>query len=199
MEKYAMLGKIMERIIGLPLGTLMVLYDLVEKLLGPNGLKQLQEFKKFLRKENCWIRIVEKIYCVIVDYSAEDERYDKYYRDFGLHNSFSFEKSGKEQVNIELFEFDHWVSNADVILEMQRVGYFPVGLRELAALDDQTAEEFDFMIVALGSHMDMPIAQPQFPVLSKVRNSSKRSIYFLESASGWKAGCRFAAAPKKKS
>ncbi|MFA4890143.1 MAG: hypothetical protein WC587_00700 [Candidatus Paceibacterota bacterium] len=57
-KKETMLGRILGKIVGLPLEVLRVFYDLVEKLAGENWQEWLTELKKFLRKEKCWTGVV---------------------------------------------------------------------------------------------------------------------------------------------
>ncbi|MFH1820540.1 MAG: hypothetical protein ABH805_01350 [Candidatus Nealsonbacteria bacterium] len=55
-----MLGVLIRKIVDLSLGTLNVIYDLVEKLSGEAGQEWFAELKKFLRKENCWTGVINK-------------------------------------------------------------------------------------------------------------------------------------------
>ena len=55
MERYAMLGKAVEKIHGLPHDFLGSLWDLIEKLAGDNGGKWLEELNHFRRKEPTWV------------------------------------------------------------------------------------------------------------------------------------------------
>ncbi|MFH1346732.1 MAG: hypothetical protein ABIH10_00590 [Spirochaetota bacterium] len=57
MEK-DMLGTLVRKIADLPLETIRVLCDLVEKMLSETGHEWLIELKKFLRKEKCWVGTV---------------------------------------------------------------------------------------------------------------------------------------------
>lgn len=56
-KKETILGRILGKVVGLPLEVLGVFYDLVEKLAGENWQEWLTELKKFLRKEKCWTKI----------------------------------------------------------------------------------------------------------------------------------------------
>jgi hypothetical protein len=66
MERFAMLGKIVEKINGLFSESLGALYDLIEKLLGGERHIWLAELKKFLRKEKCWIDIPKEIFTRLI-------------------------------------------------------------------------------------------------------------------------------------
>lgn len=66
MGKEAMLGKILEKIVGLPLAFLKALCDLVEKLAGEAGQEWLAEMKKFLRKENCWTGVIAEVFLKLI-------------------------------------------------------------------------------------------------------------------------------------
>lgn len=55
-----MLGALIRKIVDLPLDTIRVLCDLVEKLSGEASQQWLTELKSFLRKENCWTGVVKE-------------------------------------------------------------------------------------------------------------------------------------------
>lgn len=58
MNTNEMLGNILKGLATLPDKVLGSLYDLIQKLNGPEWIKWNQEFKKFLRKEGCWKRYI---------------------------------------------------------------------------------------------------------------------------------------------
>lgn len=52
------LGKVVRKIVELPVEKLRVIFDIMEKMLGSNGDNWFVEFKKFLRREKCWMDVV---------------------------------------------------------------------------------------------------------------------------------------------
>jgi len=77
-KKETMLGRILGKIVGLPLEVLKVFYDLVEKLAGENWQEWLTELKKFLRKEKCWTGVVAETLLGFVDTVAVPARSERF-------------------------------------------------------------------------------------------------------------------------
>ena len=56
-----MLGRIVELVVTIPADFRGVLVDLLEKLGGPNRMEWFENLKRFLRKEPCWVEVVETV------------------------------------------------------------------------------------------------------------------------------------------
>jgi len=60
MEK-DMLGDVVRKLVALSSAMLVVIYDLLEKLLGGNGEQWFAALKRFLRKENPWPKLLKRL------------------------------------------------------------------------------------------------------------------------------------------
>ncbi|KKQ62365.1 MAG: hypothetical protein US82_C0013G0035 [Parcubacteria group bacterium GW2011_GWC1_38_22] len=110
MERHTVLGKIMEKILGLPSDVLALLLDLIEKLAGEKKVMWFRELKKFLRKEVCWGQVAQGKMPIFPPTMKEWQ--DFYKKHFGMDCDFS-------QVRIPEKPEGNWrlLIIADVLLE----------------------------------------------------------------------------------
>jgi len=134
-----------------------------------------------------------------VDYSKSIEQaitlgnYD--WKDDGItaeNFPISSEMIGKKvRVTTKLFSFNHNISSADAIDEMNEFGYRPATLMELLTLGFSFPElQRQSTIIALGSvWCANAYARSCVPCLSAIDSMHKLNLYFFDS--NWGAGCLF--------
>lgn len=124
--------------------TLGVLRDLLMKLSGENGITWLEELKKFLRKETCWVMTVLQrlIAAGKYDYVNPNINNDK----FPVPENFILSEEPK------VFHFNRDISSEDVAKEMEKEGYEPAMIWDLLDYGAKNPEEQrKYPIVGLGS------------------------------------------------
>lgn len=166
-----------------------VLRDLLAKLNAENGLAWLEELKKFLRKETCWVMTALQLLITAgkydyVNLNITDEN-------FPVPENFVLGEDPK------VFHFNRDISSEDVIKEMDKEGYTPAMIWDILDYGAKNPEEQrKFPIVGLGSVGEVDDDDDRHvPVLN--RNDSKRYLSLSWWDGGWDAGYRFLGVRKK--
>lgn len=144
-----------------------LLNQLLVNLSGRDGQVWMAEFKKFLRKEPCWVSKAKSFISKTFDTQSVD--YDRPVEasvkaggyDWGnssiTDEKFPSEESGKKEVVTALFHFNQSISSDEAITLMEQEGFRPSTMKELLAFGEKNPEEQrNYPIIALGSvaHLD---------------------------------------------
>ena len=157
MEKN-MLGEVVRKIVDLPLETLGVIYDLLEKSSGEARQEWLEELKKFLRKENCWTSFNQSKktkFPIFADYAKSIEelvllgKYDSVGVGLTTKN-FPTKRTGKAKMKVEFVPFDRSTFSLGAIEKIDKMGYRTLEVCELLTLGAKYPDiQREFPILAL--------------------------------------------------
>lgn len=141
------------------------------------------------------------LYLLTVDYGMKVEEavnrghYD-YVNSSITSQNFSTKQKGKVELVVELIHFDHSISSAEVLKELDRMGYRAADLHELLALGENYPDvQREFPVVALGSVRRSPHGDGRVvPYLW--RHAAYRYAYLAWCGPDWLRTLRFAACRK---
>lgn len=164
-----------------------VLKDLFTKLHGKDGNTWLEELKKLLRKEKCWVMTALQRLIAVGKYDwVNPDITDK---NFLVPENFVLGTDPK------IFHFKRDITSEDVIKEMDKEGYCPAMIWDLIDYGAKNPEEQrKFPIVGLGSIGEF-VDGRCVPFLSK--GVSERYLDLGWWDNDWKANCRFLGVRKK--
>jgi len=121
-----------------------LLNQLLVNLAGQEGQIWLREFKRFLRKEPCWVM-------TILQRLISDGKYDSVNSNI-IDENFPVPENFVLGSDPKAFHFDHSISSEDVVKEMDKVGYRPAMIWDLLDFGAKNPEEQrKYPIVGLGS------------------------------------------------
>lgn len=149
--------------------------------------------------------MTENIYKIQIDYSKSLDRmvnageYD-WVNDNITADHFPVKGEGRREADIVLFHFDKNMESGDVIAEMNKEGYRPAAIEELAALGREYPDlQRQFPIVAMGSVWQGSDGYRFVPCLFRFGSERSRSLDLYWFDLRWSAPFRFAAVRKRKS
>ena len=164
-----------------------VLQDLLVKLNAEDGLTWLDELKKFLRRETCWVMTV--LQCLI-----KAGKYD-YVNPNITEKNFPVPENYVLGSDPKIFHFSRNVSSEDVVKEMDKEGYEPAMIWDLLDFGAKNPEEQrKFPIVGLGSVGEVG-GHRYVPYLDG--DNSERDLDLCWWGHGWDAFYRFLGVRKK--
>ena len=164
-----------------------VLQDLLVKLTTEDGLTWLDELKKFLRRETCWVMTV--LQCLI-----KAGKYD-YVNPNITEKNFPVPENYVLGSDPKIFHFSRNVSSEDVVKEMDKEGYEPAMIWDLLDFGAKNPEEQrKFPIVGLGSVGEVG-GHRYVPYLDG--DDSERDLDLCWWGHGWDAFYRFLGVRKK--
>lgn len=164
-----------------------VLRDLLAKLNAEDGPIWLEELKKFLRKETCWVMTVLQRLVAAGKYNWVNS--DITDSNFPVPENFVLGADPK------VFHFDRNISSEDVIKEMAKVDYEPAMIWDLLDYGAKNPEEQrKYPIVGLGS-VGRVDGRRRVPCLR--RSDSERDLSLDWWGSDWDADYRFLGVRKK--
>jgi len=164
-----------------------VLQDLLVKLNAEDGLTWLDELKKFLRRETCWVMTV--LQCLI-----KAGKYD-YVNPNITEKNFPVPENYVLGSDPKIFHFSRNVSSEDVVKEMDKEGYEPAMIWDLLDFGAKNPEEQrKFPIVGLGSVGEVG-GHRYVPYLDG--DDSERDLDLCWWGHGWDAFYRFLGVRKK--
>lgn len=165
-----------------------VLKDLFTKLHGKEGNTWLEELKKFLRKDECWVMTaLQRLISVGKYYRVNPVITDK---NFLVPENFVLGTDPK------IFHFNRGITSEDVVKEMDKEGYCPAMIWDLLDYGAKNPEEQrDFPIVGLGSVGGVSSGGRSVPYLCG--GGSERSLLLSLWDGDWGDDCRFLGVRKK--
>ena len=159
-----------------------LLNQLLVNLAGQEGQIWLREFKRFLRKEPCWVM-------TILQRLISDGKYDSVNSNITDEN-FPVPENFVLGSDPKVFHFDRSISSEDVVKEMDKVGYRPAMIWDLLDFGAKNPEEQrKYPIVGLGS-----VGWGEWLPLRSVSldgRDSERCLYLRWWGRDWFARCRF--------
>ena len=203
MDNNTMLGKVVKMLVTVPAEMLGSLVDICEKLASDTGAEWYENFRKFLRKEACWVTVTaqvvtETIRTIVVDYSKllTQMIVDAKVVDCsgGLITTERFPISGTS----EELEYDVWDAKRPILSVDAKESirgddkdnlWRPATLAEgLAYAAKNPTLRFGNPIILLGSVAEVGGSR-RVPCVDG--DSSKRRLRLLWWDGDWSASCRF--------
>ncbi len=158
-----------------------LLNQLLVNLSGQDGQVWFDEFKRFLRKEACWVTTVLQRLIIAGKYDWVNPNFTQ--ENFPIPENFVLGADPK------VFHFNRSISSEDAIKEMDEVGYKPAMIWDLLNYGAKNPEEQQkFPIIGLGSVGEVHGGR-YVPYLN--RCVSGRDLYLVWWDGGWDAYCRF--------
>lgn len=165
-----------------------VLKDLFTKLHGKDGNTWLEELKKFLRKEECWVMTALQRLIAIGKYDLVNPNITD--KNFLVPENFVLGTDPK------IFHFNRSIKSEDVIKEMDKEGYCSAMIWDLLDYGAKNPEEQrDFPIVGLGSVGGVISGGRSVPYL--YGGGSERSLLLSFWDGDWGEECCFLGVRKK--
>ncbi len=203
MDNNTMLGKVVKMLMTVPAEMLGSLVDMCEKLASDDGAEWYENFRKFLRKETCWVTVTtqavtEIIRTLVVDYSKSLVQMivdAKVVDRSGVSiTAERFPVSGtSEELEYDVWDAKRSISSGDAKEGMKGDDednlWRPATLAEgLAYAAKNPTLRFVNPIILLGSVAEVG-GRRRVPCLCK--GSSERRLDLSWWDDGWDASCRF--------
>lgn len=167
-----------------------VLKDLFAKLCSKDGNTWLEELKKFLRKEECWVKTALQRLIAVGKYDLVNPVITD--KNFLVPENFVLGTDPK------IFHFNRGITSEDVIKEMDKEGYCSAMIWDLLDYGAKNLEEQrNFPIIGLGSVGGVSCGGRSIPYLCG--GGSERSLLLSLWDGDWGDDCRFLGVRKKAS